>query len=86
MLHATIAAEPDRAGGAYVVLDDAELGVAPGQACVIYAAGRVLGGGWIRRDGLESAWTPGGLTIADMTSSPASHRAGAFLTGGVRQP
>ncbi|MBC7951870.1 MAG: tRNA 2-thiouridine(34) synthase MnmA [Rhodospirillaceae bacterium] len=34
-------------GGALVVLDDAEEGVAPGQACVFYAGERVLGGGWI---------------------------------------
>ncbi len=39
---------PDRAR---VELLDAEEGVAPGQACVFYAAqgSRVLGGGWIRR-------------------------------------
>jgi tRNA-specific 2-thiouridylase len=30
-----------------VVLDDPEAGVAPGQACVFYRDGRVLGGGWI---------------------------------------
>ncbi|MBC7906795.1 MAG: tRNA 2-thiouridine(34) synthase MnmA [Rhodospirillaceae bacterium] len=34
-------------GGASVVLDDAEEGVAPGQACVFYTGERVLGGGWI---------------------------------------
>ena len=41
-----------RAGGdaARVELDAPELGVAPGQACVFYAADRVLGGGWIRRE------------------------------------
>ncbi len=40
------------AGGATVVLDAPEFGVAPGQACVLYDAAdpdRVLGGGWIRR-------------------------------------
>ena len=36
---------------AEVVLDEAEPGVAPGQACVFYAGDRVLGGGWITRDG-----------------------------------
>jgi tRNA-specific 2-thiouridylase len=35
---------------AAVVFDEAQFGVAPGQACVIYQGSRVLGGGWIRRD------------------------------------
>ncbi len=30
-----------------VIFDDPEAGVAPGQACVFYQNGRVLGGGWI---------------------------------------
>jgi len=34
-------------GRAVVDLDGAQYGVAPGQACVIYRDGRVLGGGWI---------------------------------------
>lgn len=34
-------------GGADVVLDTPEEGVAPGQACVFYDGERVLGGGWI---------------------------------------
>jgi tRNA-uridine 2-sulfurtransferase len=38
-----------RAGGAEVLLHRPEFGVAPGQACVFYAGGRVLGGGWIMR-------------------------------------
>ena len=37
----------DGAGGAHVVLDEPEFGIAPGQACVAYAGTRVLGGGWI---------------------------------------
>jgi tRNA-specific 2-thiouridylase len=40
-------------GAAVVILDEAEEGVAPGQACVFYSADgdrrRVLGGGWILR-------------------------------------
>jgi tRNA-specific 2-thiouridylase len=36
--------------GAEVILDDPAHGVSPGQACVIYDGGRVLGGGWILRD------------------------------------
>ena len=45
------------AGGAEVELLEGEDGVAPGQACVFYEAGkgeRVLGGGWIAR--AESRW------------------------------
>jgi len=37
----------DGEGGAHVVLDEPEYGIAPGQACVAYAGSRVLGGGWI---------------------------------------
>jgi tRNA-uridine 2-sulfurtransferase len=39
----------DDAGGGAVVLDAPALGVAPGQACVLYDGPRVLGGGWITR-------------------------------------
>ncbi len=35
--------------GAEVVFDQAQTGVAPGQACVVYRGSRVLGGGWIKR-------------------------------------
>jgi tRNA-specific 2-thiouridylase len=38
-----------RGTGADVLLHRPEFGVAPGQACVFYAGGRVLGGGWIMR-------------------------------------
>ncbi len=34
-------------GTAEVILDQPEIGVAPGQACVLYQGERVLGGGWI---------------------------------------
>ncbi|HWA45551.1 MAG TPA: tRNA 2-thiouridine(34) synthase MnmA [Hypericibacter adhaerens] len=40
----------DGQGGARVDLDQPQLGVAPGQACVFYRGSRVLGGGWIRRN------------------------------------
>ncbi|WP_459852038.1 tRNA 2-thiouridine(34) synthase MnmA [Dongia sp. agr-C8] len=36
--------------GAEVTFDEAQFGVAPGQACVVYQGSRVLGGGWIRRE------------------------------------
>ncbi|SDZ77068.1 tRNA 2-thiouridine(34) synthase MnmA [Rubrimonas cliftonensis] len=40
---------PTGPASAEVVLAEPEEGVAPGQACVFYADGRVLGGGWIAR-------------------------------------
>jgi len=40
---------PRDGGGLSVVLEQPEEGVSPGQACVLYAGGRVLGGGWIAR-------------------------------------
>jgi tRNA-specific 2-thiouridylase len=46
---ALVAAAPE--GGATVILDQPQAGVAPGQACVIYDGDRVLGGGWIARAG-----------------------------------
>ncbi|GAA0578437.1 tRNA 2-thiouridine(34) synthase MnmA [Caenispirillum bisanense] len=46
---ATVLPHPD--GGAEVRLDEPVHGVAPGQACVLYDGDRVLGGGWIVRDG-----------------------------------
>jgi tRNA-specific 2-thiouridylase len=39
---------PARFDGATVEFDQPEYGVAPGQATVLYAGDRVLGGGWIR--------------------------------------
>ena len=38
-------------GAAHVVLHTPEAAVSPGQACVFYEGGRVLGGGWIARQG-----------------------------------
>ncbi len=40
---------PARLDGDRVIFDDPEYGVAPGQAAVLYAQDRVLGGGWIAR-------------------------------------
>jgi len=40
---------PDREGSLRVVFDAPEEAAAPGQACVLYAGSRVLGGGWIAR-------------------------------------
>ena len=42
-------------GGAEVVLDRPQFGVAPGQAAVCYAGDRVLGGGWIAGADLRTA-------------------------------
>ncbi len=36
-------------GAARVIFEEAQAGVAPGQACVVYDGDRVLGGGWIER-------------------------------------
>jgi tRNA-uridine 2-sulfurtransferase len=44
-----------RGTGATVQLHVAEVGVSPGQACVIYAGNRVLGGGWITRQPVKQA-------------------------------
>jgi tRNA-uridine 2-sulfurtransferase len=40
----------DDGSGGVVLLDEPALGVAPGQACVVYDGSRVLGGGWIARE------------------------------------
>jgi len=45
---ATVTGRPE--GGAEVVLDQPQAGIAAGQACVVYDGERVLGGGWIVRD------------------------------------
>ncbi len=45
----------DGAGSGEVALDEPALGVAPGQACVIYDGTRMLGGGWIRRGAAAAA-------------------------------
>ena len=42
-------------GGAEVVLDAPQHGIAPGQAAVLYDGDRVLGGGWISRAALDRA-------------------------------
>ena len=49
---------PARLEGDRLVFDAAEYGVAPGQAAVLYAGDRVLGGGWIR------ATVPAELAVA----------------------
>jgi len=46
---------PEGADGFEVLLDRPEQGVAPGQACVLYAGSRVLGGGWIARSEVAAA-------------------------------
>jgi tRNA-specific 2-thiouridylase len=44
----------DDSGGGIALLDEPVLGVAPGQACVVYDGSRVLGGGWIARETREA--------------------------------
>ncbi|MDH3234644.1 MAG: tRNA 2-thiouridine(34) synthase MnmA [Alphaproteobacteria bacterium] len=41
---------PIGAAGARVTFEEPQFGVSPGQACVFYDDGRVLGGGWIQRE------------------------------------
>lgn len=41
----------DADGVVQVVLDQAQYGISPGQACVVYDGERCLGGGWIARTG-----------------------------------
>lgn len=41
---------PNSDGTVLVVLDEPKMGIAPGQACVFYRDGQMLGGGWIMRD------------------------------------
>jgi tRNA-uridine 2-sulfurtransferase len=38
--------------GKSIILDSAEYGISPGQACVMYGGSRVLGGGWISKTSL----------------------------------
>jgi len=40
---------PARLDGAWLIFDDPEYGVSPGQAAVLYAGTRVIGGGWIEK-------------------------------------
>ncbi len=42
-------------GGAVVVIDEPQYGVAPCQAAVLYDGSRVLGGGWIAATALVAA-------------------------------
>jgi tRNA-specific 2-thiouridylase len=42
-------------GTAEVALDEPQLGIAPGQACVFYDGERLLGGGWIARRAAQRA-------------------------------
>jgi len=44
----------DQAGSARVILAAPEAAVTPGQACVFYDGSRVLGGGWIAREGARA--------------------------------
>ena len=46
-VRSTAKPSPARIDGEWIRFDDAEYGVSPGQAAVLYAGDRVLGGGWI---------------------------------------
>lgn len=62
-LAATVFYKPGEAE-AQVVLAEPEGAVAPGQACVFYDGERVLGGGWISRQGADAASLPHNLRRA----------------------
>lgn len=66
-------------GSISVLLDEAEEGVAPGQACVFYGigemAGRVLGGGWIAGTRSQLASSPDGSCPSDL-DNPSGDQAG----------
>jgi tRNA-specific 2-thiouridylase len=58
-LRSTMPPVPARASvdctcNAEVLLDQPQAGVAPGQACVFYRGDRLLGGGWIGGDGIDT--------------------------------
>jgi tRNA-specific 2-thiouridylase len=44
----------DAGGTARVMLDDPQVGIAPGQAAVVYQGERLLGGGWIAATGIKA--------------------------------
>ncbi len=56
-----------RGTGAVIQLHQTEIGVSPGQACVIYQDSRVLGGGWIARKPAETG-TPVRRAVADVAA------------------
>jgi tRNA-specific 2-thiouridylase len=58
-VRSTAKPSPARIDGEWIRFDDAEYGVSPGQAAVLYAGDRVLGGGWI-----EETLTPELATAA----------------------
>lgn len=63
-------------GTCRVSLRDGENGVSPGQACVFYDSGRVLGGGWIKSTETAGAWTRGDDAAAMEDIPPAMVSAG----------
>ena len=61
---------PARFDGEQLVFDAPEYGVAPGQAAVLYAGERVLGGGWIAE---TTPFPPAGGVEGGLVSSAAGH-------------
>ena len=51
-------------GSGVALLDQPALGVAPGQACVVYDGRRVLGGGWIAREHKVAALSEASLVVS----------------------
>ncbi|MHA1535984.1 MAG: tRNA 2-thiouridine(34) synthase MnmA [Alphaproteobacteria bacterium] len=63
---------PLQGGGAEIVFAEPQFGVAPGQACVFYDAGRVLGGGWIAREEALSRPEPAPAITSERRSTGTS--------------
>lgn len=61
LFHATISHMEN--GSICVILDEAQEGISPGQACVIYDGQRVLGGGWITKQHLDIIVVPHAYNI-----------------------
>jgi tRNA-specific 2-thiouridylase len=62
----------DAEGGARVIFDAPESGVAPGQGCVAYQGSRVLGGGWIKKAPI-AAETMAGSPRASIAGAPGGN-------------
>jgi tRNA U34 2-thiouridine synthase MnmA/TrmU len=58
-------------GGDRVVFAAPQPGVAPGQACVLYAGSRLVGGGWIARSEPAAGWSAAAVPALDLKESAA---------------
>jgi tRNA-uridine 2-sulfurtransferase len=69
---------PARRDGDWLIFDDPEYGVSPGQAAVLYAGTRVIGGGWIEETrGMIDGGEAGIRTLGTLAGTP-HFECGAF--------